>query len=87
MILNELYNNSIKYAFDSISKGIIEIELKSTNDSIYFNYSDNGKGFIPFENLTDGLGLKVIQQLCIQHSFQWKFDTQNGVYSEISFLK
>ncbi len=55
-ILQEMINNTVKYAYASD----INIELNHSNDCFLVNYADNGSGFEP-EKVKHGLGLRNIE--------------------------
>jgi len=69
LILNELFTNSIKYAFPENKKGAIEISFNSLNEKTYqLIYKDNGVGLpshIDF-NTTETLGLNLVKMLAKQ---------------------
>jgi signal transduction histidine kinase len=56
-IIQELLNNSLKYA----QANTISITLKFSNHSLFITYHDNGKGFNLEEKLNSGLGLKNME--------------------------
>ncbi|MFN5415468.1 MAG: histidine kinase dimerization/phosphoacceptor domain -containing protein, partial [Flavobacteriia bacterium] len=45
LILNELFTNSLKYAFSEQNSGSIDIDLKIQNDKLIMIYKDSGKWF------------------------------------------
>ena len=55
-ILQEMINNTVKYAYASD----INVELKHNNEYLLVNYSDNGSGFNP-DKVKHGLGLRNIE--------------------------
>jgi signal transduction histidine kinase len=67
----ELVNNTIRHA--KASK--IAIRLKIENDTIYFEYHDNGIG-LPAGDLKKGIGHLSIQTRI--HSMSGTFSIQNG---------
>ncbi|WP_424962871.1 histidine kinase dimerization/phosphoacceptor domain -containing protein [Ekhidna sp.] len=44
LIINELVTNSLKYAFEEMSTGIIELTMREKNDKLHVRIKDNGKG-------------------------------------------
>lgn len=69
LILNELFTNSFKYAFNPNTRGEISIELHNTKEGSYqLIYKDNGKGLgqnFDFKKV-GSFGLKLVNRLCIQ---------------------
>lgn len=61
IILNELFTNTFKYAFED-NKGFIKISLKRSKNKYTLIYSDNGKGFDPQKN-KNSFGLRLIKNL------------------------
>ena len=61
IITNELFTNSIKYAFED-KNGTIKIELDKDDEEYLFTYSDDGIGAKEPEKLGDSksLGIKLI---------------------------
>lgn len=82
LILNELIVNSFKYAFDN-NVGEITVEMYKKGDNLYFNISDNGKGYDKEVN-RDSLGLILVQTIVKSHlKGSIKTNTQNGVTNKI----
>ncbi|MBK6586538.1 MAG: sensor histidine kinase [Coprothermobacter sp.] len=46
LIVNELITNSFKHAFPDGSGGEVNLKLKSLDDKIFLEVSDNGIGFL-----------------------------------------
>lgn len=44
LIINELVTNSLKYAFEEMNDGIIELKMRVENDKLHVSIKDNGKG-------------------------------------------
>ena len=69
LILNELFTNSIKYAFPENKKGAIEVSFNLLDNKFYqLIYKDNGVGLpdhIDF-NTTETLGLNLVKMLAKQ---------------------
>ena len=87
LILNELLNNSIKYAFPDGKKGIIRVVFSKRGEYFQLKVEDNGIGFpdnIEFEN-TDSLGLQLINSLTEQIDGTINLNTNNGASITISF--
>ena len=73
LVVNELFTNSVKYAFEDIGQPNIHISLKQQGNSLSLIYKDNGPGFQQgFENATGAqeqqqhLGSKLIHLLVQQ---------------------
>jgi two-component system, sensor histidine kinase PdtaS len=68
LILNELFTNSIKYAFTGASSGKITIHIKDFENEIHLTYSDSGKGLKNGFDLknSQGFGFKIINILVDQ---------------------
>jgi PAS domain S-box-containing protein len=69
LILNELFTNSIKYAFPENKKGAIKISFNLSDEGTYqLIYKDNGIGLpenIDFDT-TESLGLHLVKMLAAQ---------------------
>ncbi len=68
LILNELLTNSLKYAYDDVSRGILEVSLHKRDNSIELLVRDNGRGLSSEATLTNSkkLGWKLINLLIRQ---------------------
>ena len=87
LILNELLNNSIKYAFPDGRKGTIRVVFSKRGEYFQLTVEDDGIGFpdnIEFEN-TDSLGLQLINSLTEQIDGTINLNTNNGASITISF--
>lgn len=65
MIINELLNNSWKYAFNDTENGIIRIFAAEDTQWVHFTVSDNGKGLpadFSFEQ-AKGLGFQIVRSI------------------------
>lgn len=74
LIFNELFTNSLKYAFNNRDEAVIILKLryKNTNDLI-LEYSDNGKWKEPGKE--DSFGLELISMLTEQLEGKVKFSS------------
>ena len=83
LIINELLNNSFKYAFENTEKPIIKITLNTKN----FHYADNGKGFEKIENpeTAQTFGFQLITSLAKQLKAKSHFYNENGANFEMDF--
>ncbi len=88
LIINELFSNALKYAFNSTKKeNIISIELYSEEENIKLVISDNGIGLpnnIDFRN-TESLGLQLVVSLVDQLNGDIQMDNLNGTKYTIIF--
>lgn len=87
LIVNELISNSLKYAFDVKSGGIIKIMLTLENDLVVLAIGDNGRGIpkdLDIEN-TETLGLQLISSLVEQLEGEMTLDRDNGANFIIKF--
>jgi len=65
LIFNELFTNSLKYAFDDATEAKITLDLKYTiNNEFIVEYTDNGKWQTPVNE--DSFGLELITMLTEQ---------------------
>lgn len=66
-ILQELFNNTLKYA----EATLVEIQLSIIGNQLKLSYQDNGKGF-DTNSINTGIGLKNIQA---------RIDLLNGIFN------
>ena len=85
MIISELISNSIKYAFQSISQPTIKISIQQQNNTIFFNYNDNGNGVADWENTQKGLGTRLIDIFSRQLKGKYFVNSQSGFHYSITF--
>ncbi|AKB83163.1 Sensory transduction histidine kinase [Methanosarcina barkeri 3] len=94
IIVNELFSNSLKYAFNEGEKGEIQIRLcrqeknNETHKSLFnLTISDNGKGIsenVEFENV-ESLGLQLVSLLVDQLDGEIKLNRDCGTEFVITF--
>lgn len=86
IMINELFTNSVKYAFDD-NKGDIYIELQHTADEYFLTYYDNGKGHASPETLlkSKSLGIKLIRLTAKQLKGKVNISSEQGLKYEIGF--
>ncbi len=87
LILNELLNNSLKYAFPDSRKGTVAVNFSKKETEFKLIVKDNGIGFpenIDFKN-TDSLGFQLITSLTGQIDGKIDLDKKNGTCFSISF--
>lgn len=77
LIFNELFSNSIKYAFDHVVHPHIEVNLINTEGDRYeFTYLDNGSWKAPIRE--NSFGLELIETLCDQLDGSFERKTDKG---------
>jgi PAS domain S-box-containing protein len=85
LIVNELITNAIKHAFPSTTKGYINVNLKSENNTVYLEVKDNGVGFdsnVDFRN-SNSLGLQLVSTLIDQIEGDLKFKSEKDKGTEV----
>ena len=89
LIINELINNTVKYAFPDGNLGKVEIRMGRLDKEIEVEYRDSGVGIpdsVDFDNPTS-LGLTVIQNLTKQIDGKIKYTYDNGTCINIVFTE
>ncbi len=90
LIINELITNSIKHAFPASSKGIISINLRTQNKTVFLTVEDNGIGIAPdiSTEKSGSLGLQLVYTLIDQIDGKITFErtAPHGTRVNISFL-
>ena len=89
LLLNELITNSLRHAFEGVSKPLIVIEaLRNESGEIEIRYSDNGRGFSPEVDpeASGSLGLTSIRALA-EHQLQGslRFWSDRGMHCVVRF--
>ena len=89
LVLNELFTNTLKYAWPDGGKGVISIHIgRDDSGNIDLTFSDDGVG-VP-EGMTlrdlDSLGMKIIYSI-VEHQLQGtiEFNHKKGLGCKISF--
>lgn len=88
LILNELFSNSLKYAFPDNRSGNIKIRLvKGQNGYYHLFYSDNGVGFDKDKDDIDAskLGMLLVNTLAEQLEAEVKLSSKGGIRYEFIF--
>jgi PAS domain S-box-containing protein len=86
LIINELYTNSLKYAFNGNRRGAIKIVMHfEDDDTLYLKYKDNGKGLPEDFNLErhGGLGSSIISSFVEQLDGNISFCNNHGAEFDI----
>ncbi|WP_405294702.1 histidine kinase dimerization/phosphoacceptor domain -containing protein [Methanobrevibacter sp.] len=89
LIINELINNTVKYAFPDGDAGKVEIKIGRLDKKIEVEYRDSGVGIpdsVDFDNPTS-LGLTVIQNLTKQIDGKIGYTYDNGACIKILFTE
>ncbi len=85
LIINELITNAIKHAFPGTKKGKVCLNLKSENNNIYLEVTDNGVGIPPGVdyNNTNTLGLQLVNTLIDQLDGEINFKSEKEKGTEV----
>lgn len=86
LIVNELLTNSLKYAFNNETEGVIDISLKVDDSKATLFVSDSGKGLpesFSIEN-SSGMGLELVKMLTDQLSGTLEFESKAGTTFKIT---
>ncbi len=83
IILNEVITNSLKYAFQDRSEGVIDVSVTRTGDFITLKVTDDGVGLPPDGDAGDGFGMTLIAALVTQLGGKKRVEGNNGL--SISF--
>ncbi|MBL7920837.1 MAG: PAS domain S-box protein [Bacteroidia bacterium] len=85
LIINELITNAIKHAFPDTKKGKVCLNLKSENNNICLEVTDNGVGIPPGVdyNNTNTLGLQLVNTLIDQLDGEIKFKSEKDKGTEV----
>ena len=87
LILTEMINNTIKYAFPDSNEGNFYIKFRKNGDEGVLNLYDEGVGLpdgFDFE-FSNGLGMTVIKSLTAQIEGESKIIPDNGAHFKIKF--
>ena len=88
LILNELLNNCYKHAFNTIEKGVIQIDLyTNAHEELTLSVKDNGVGLKKDFDKHDSLGLSVITGLSEQLNGTCRFFNDSGTCFTLVFNK
>ncbi len=84
LILNELISNSFKYAYNENLNPELIIDLKSVDEKICIDLSDNGKGIQPADLAEhDSFGLRMVNTLVTQLKGYMDTKTENGTHYKL----
>lgn len=81
IIVNELFTNSLKYAFEENENKRIEVSLRKEVDTLILNYRDYGKGLTATsKNRSTSFGMKMIKATMRKLKAEMKENhSENGV--------
>lgn len=86
LLLNELMTNSLKYAFNGRSEGVISVSFSNKNGRSTFLYGDNGLGFAPSRSQQNpSIGMDLIEAFAGQLNASVGFSGVNGVQYSFTF--
>lgn len=80
IMINEFITNSMKYAFNECSEGLIRVTALKVEDKVRITFEDNGPGIsesITFEN-SDGFGMQLIKIMTKQMNASVNIQRDNG---------
>lgn len=85
LVVNELFTNSIKHAFNDTENGEIKIRFYQNEDGkCCLEYHDNGPGYDIYQETTS-LGLKLIMMMKKQLQATINTDSENGSHFKFQF--
>ncbi len=87
IIINELLNNSIKYAFKSKEAGSITVKIYRKNNLVHLSVCDDGPG-IPdsaIQSTLPGFGLQLVSTLTAQLNGTVTFEREKGTKVTLEF--
>jgi len=87
LIVNEAVTNAYKYAFKDTVNGILTVQIKSVNEKIYMQISDNGPGISESLDLSKikSLGFKLINIFVRQIKGSIEYIKKPGLTLQITF--
>lgn len=84
LIISEIFTNSIKHAFPDGREGRISVSAEVSQGKLVIELSDNGIGLAENEEMKNGTGLRLIENLTAQLGGSIKTSKQHGVRYNIS---
>ena len=88
LIINELVTNSLKYAFEGKSEGLISLRLKENGEKYHLRIKDNGVGLDSTENNKSGsIGIELIKVFTEQLEGTVEFISDKGLTVDVFFPK
>jgi two-component sensor histidine kinase/integral membrane sensor domain MASE1 len=88
LIINEALTNSLKYAFEERSSGLIRIQLQKNGDALILLISDDGVGLseAQIHPSSETLGLRLIRLLVQQLAGTFDIQSNGGTKLNITFV-
>ncbi len=83
IILNEVITNSLKYAFQDRSEGLIDVSVTRAEEFLTLTVADDGVGLPQGGTVGDGFGMTLIASLVAQMGGKKRVEEHNGL--SISF--
>jgi two-component sensor histidine kinase len=86
-VVNEIVTNSLKYAFDGRTKGVIQVAASKTGNRVCITLGDDGIGLPPSVDPEDseGLGLVLIKALVEQIDGTVRIESDQGTRFTLEF--
>lgn len=84
LLLNELFTNSIKYAFEETENPQIKLSARNKDGRILLTVSDNGCGMSETSEKKNGFGHQLIKMMVDQLSGDINYERKNGLVCTIS---
>lgn len=80
LLVNEIITNSFKYAYKDVQRPLLTISLRSGDQQLQLDVTDNGPGMSEAvgQNSKPGFGKKLIDALTKQLKAQYTVDNSNG---------
>jgi PAS domain S-box-containing protein len=87
LLINEVVTNSFKHAFDGENDKTITIRITGKDGEVQAYLSDNGKGLPDDLNpeMSDTLGMSLIDNFAQQLEAEWEMGSDNGTYVSLQF--
>ncbi|MCF7794675.1 MAG: PAS domain-containing protein [Candidatus Cloacimonetes bacterium] len=85
LILNELFSNSLKYAFPDGQNGKINITMQKEKGKLNFQYKDNGVGIEKSKINKESLGMSLIEILAAQLEANVNLEITDGIRYQLIF--
>jgi two-component sensor histidine kinase len=86
LIINEIATNSFKYAFtENNLNPRLSIRCSCNDDVVKFEIEDNGPGMVHSKYKSSGMGLELVENLCIQIDGKMTHSLENGMKFSLEF--
>ncbi len=87
LILNELFSNSVKYAFEGRERGTIQIDFWEDEGLLHLSFEDDGRGFEGEPLEKDSLGLRIVKMVSEQLDARVNVSGKHGVRWDFVFSR